>query len=83
MINKISFFKLGAIFPKLKPQYAYKIDNGFFVFFCVLILLKQVLFLVWYFRIKRKRRRIREEKFELNPEIFTSQKSIAKSHASL
>jgi hypothetical protein len=42
-----------------------------------LILLKQVLFLVWYYRIKKKRKRIREEKFELNPDIFTSQKSIA------
>jgi hypothetical protein len=68
---------LGAIFPKLNAKYAYNIDTGFFIFFCILILLKQVLFLVWYYRIKKKRKRIREEKFELNPDIFTSQKSIA------
>ena len=69
---------MGAIFPKLKEKNAYNIDKGFFIFFCILILLKQVLFIIWYIRIKKKRKKIRKEKFKLNEEVFTSQKSIVK-----
>ena len=59
---------MGAIFPNLKEKDAYNIDKGFFKLFCILILLKQVIFFIWYLRIKKKRENIPKENFKLNDE---------------
>ena len=68
---------MGAFFTKLPEDLSYSIDKGFFVFFCFLILFKQLLFFVWVMRIKVYRRKVAEGKIiKLNDEIIRSESSF-------
>jgi hypothetical protein len=53
---------MGALFPKLSPELAYNLDKGAFLFFCCLILTKQVLFIIWVIKVNRYRKKVRENK---------------------
>ena len=53
---------MGALFPKFSPELAYNLDKGAFLFFCCLILTKQVLFIIWVIKVNRYRKKVRENK---------------------
>ena len=60
---------MGAIFPKIPENIGYIVDLVFFGFFCGLILIKQVLFLVWVLKVQRYRKKVREHRItKLNDE---------------
>ena len=60
---------MGALYSKLPNKLAHLIDNGFFIFFCFIIFLKQLFFCLFIIRINIYRRKVTDGKvLQLNNE---------------
>ena len=69
---------MGALFPTLAPEIGYQIDIGFFWFFCLLVFLQQVLFVIWIIKVNLYRRKVLEGKVvKLNDENIGSAESLS------
>ena len=71
---------MGAIFPLLPQKFAYNLDKGFFIFFCVLIFFKQILLVYWIIRRYNFRKKFHNDNavVVLNRQIFLSTVNISK-----